>query len=121
MIRRRRRVNELIRDELSELIARRMKDPRLGGLVTVTEVDASPDMRQASVFISIMGSEAQVRETLDGLRAASGFLRRELAERLSLRNTPELAFKQDKSLEHGSHLLELMRRLAAGGGIAERG
>ena len=112
MSRRRERVNELIREEISELIARRLKDPRLDGLVTVTEVSTSPDLRLARVFISILGSEAQKKGSLEGLRAAAGFLRRELGDRLTLRYTPELLFQEDTSLERGSHLLDLMRQVA---------
>ena len=114
MTRRTQRVNELIRDEISLLLQRQVKDPRLCGLVTVTEVSTSADLRHAKIFISIMGGETERRETLDGLDRASGFFRRELAERLSLRRIPELSFHRDDSIEHGAHLLKLIERVSSG-------
>ncbi|MFC1993837.1 30S ribosome-binding factor RbfA [Chloroflexota bacterium] len=111
MTRRRERVNELIRKEVSELLRREVKDPRLKGFITITEVSVSPDLRHAKVFFSVMGTEEEWRQTLDGLVAASGFMRRQLGDRLSLRYTPELAFERDQSIERGSHLLELMKEV----------
>jgi len=113
MTRRTERVNDLIQAEISELLKRRVKDPRIGDLVTVTEVATSADLRHAKVFISVMGSEDEKRETLKCLSAASGFLRRELGERLTLRYIPELSFEQDNSIEHGAHVLRLIEQLAS--------
>ena len=113
MTRRTARVNDLIQAEISELLKRRVKDPRIGDLVTVTEVATSADLRHAKVFISVMGSEDEKRETLKCLSAASGFLRRELGERLTLRYIPELSFEQDDSIEHGAHVLRLIEQLAS--------
>ena len=113
MTRRTARVNDLIQAEISELLKRRVKDPRIGDLVTVTEVATSADLRHAKVFISVMGSEDEKRETLKCLSAASGFLRRELGERLTLRYIPELSFEQDNSIEHGAHVLRLIEQLAS--------
>lgn len=86
--RRRERVSELIREEISELIRREVRDPRLSGLISVTEVVTSPDLRHARVFVSVMGTEEEKRQVEKGLAAASGFLRKGLGERLSLRYTP---------------------------------
>ena len=113
MTRRTERVNDLIQAEISELLKRRVKDPRISDLVTVTEVSTSADLRHAKVFISVMGSEDEQRETLKCLSAASGFLRRELGERLALRYIPELSFEQDDSIEHGAHVLRLIEQLAS--------
>jgi len=113
MTRRTARVNDLIQAEISELLKRRVKDPRIGDLVTVTEVATSADLRHAKVFISVMGSEDEKRETLKCLSAASGLLRRELGERLTLRYIPELSFEQDDSIEHGAHVLRLIEQLAS--------
>ena len=113
MTRRTERVNDLIQAEISELLKRRVKDPRVSDLVTVTEVATSADLRYAKVFISVMGSEDEKRETLKCLGAASGFLRRELGERLTLRYIPELSFEQDDSIEHGAHVLRLIEQLAS--------
>lgn len=109
--RRRERVGELIREEISDLIRREVKDPRLSGLISVTEVVTSPDLRHAKVFFSIMGTEEEKRQVEKGLAAASGFLRKGLGERLSLRYTPELSFHRDESIERGSRLLELIKEV----------
>ena len=102
------RVNSLIRQEISQLLQRQVKDPRLGNFVAVTEVSLSPDLRYARVFVSCMGSEEEKQATLSGLIAASGFLRNRLAKRLRLRRIPELSFHWDDSIERGAHLLELI-------------
>jgi len=105
------RVNNLIRQEVSELIQHQVKDPRLGNFIIVTEVSVSPDLRQAKIFVSRIGSEEEKKETLDVLNAASGFLRSELARRLKLRRIPELIFQRDDSIEQGSHIFELLDRV----------
>lgn len=113
------RVNDLIRKEISELLLREIRDPRLGGLLSVTEVDTSPDLRHAKVFVSVMGSEEEKRQAEEGLAAASGFLRRSLGERLSLRRIPQLDFQRDESIERGGHLLELIEEVAPGDSLGE--
>lgn len=116
MTRRTERINELLREELSDLLRRQVKDPRLGGLVTVTEVEVSVDLRHARVFVSVMGSDEEREDAFRGLEAARPFLRRELGRRLSMRRTPELSFRRDDSLERGARLLALIEeaRPAAG-------
>ena len=108
MIRRIKRVNNLIRQEISELLQRQVKDPRLSNFVTVTEVSTSADLRHAKIFISHIGGEEEKQETLSALAAASGFLRNELARHLKLRRIPELSFQWDDSIERGAHLLQLI-------------
>ena len=112
MRRRIERLNHLIRDEISELLQHHVKDPRLGGLITVTRVSTSPDLRHAKIFISIMGNEDEKKECLKGLVAASGFLRRELSLRLTLRRTPELSFHYDDSIDQGTRVLQLITQVA---------
>jgi len=107
------RVNSLIRQEISELLQRQVKDPRLGNFVAVTEVSLSPDLRYAKVFVSCIGSEEEKQTTLSGLIAASGFLRNQLAKRLRLRRIPELNFHWDDSIERGAHLLQLIDEVSA--------
>ena len=107
------RVNNLIRREISELLQRQVKDPRLGNFVTVTEVSASPDLRYAKIFVCCINSRGKKQEILSGLAAASGFLRNELASRLKLRRIPELSFQWDDSIERGTHLLELIDQVNA--------
>ncbi len=98
------RVNSLIRQEISRLLERHVKDPRLGNFVAVTEVSTSADMKYAKVFVSRIGNEKEKKEVLNTLAAASGFFRRELAGRLKLRYTPVLNFQWDDSIERGDHL-----------------
>jgi ribosome-binding factor A len=102
------RVNSLIRQEISQLLQREVKDPRLGNFVTITEVFTSADLKHAKVFISHVGSEKEKQETLNALASASGFFRRELAKYLKLRYVPELHFQWDDSIEQGDHLLQLL-------------
>ena len=91
-------------------VLRRLKDPRLAGLVTVTEVRVTPDLKQARIFISVLGSEAEQAATLAGLAAASGYVRRELGQRLQLRRGPEIHFVLDRSEEYGQRIEDLLRR-----------
>lgn len=114
MTRRTERVNELVREEISDLLQREIKDPRFTGLVSVTDVHVSPDLRHARVFVSIMGSPEERKETFRALTAASHFIRRELGKRMTTRHTPELDFRLDDSLERGAHLADLMRQLHGG-------
>jgi len=113
MTRRTERINDLLEEEISELLRRQVKDPRLGDLVvTVTEVDVSPDLRHAKVFVSVMGSEEEQAEAFRALEGASPFLRRELHKRLDLRRTPDLVFHRDDSLERAAHITELLRQIS---------
>ncbi len=103
------RINEEIQRELAAQI-RSLKDPRVSGtgMVSVTRVNTTPDLRYAQVFISVL-DKAQEKDVLKGLKSAAGFLRRELGSSLRLRYTPELQFVADDSIEHGAHILELLR------------
>ncbi len=107
------RVNSLIRQEISELLQRQVKDPRLDNLITVTDVSTSPDLRHAKVSVSRIGSEEEKHETLSVLAAASGFFRNELAKRLRLRHIPKLSFQRDDSIERGDHLLQLIDEVSS--------
>ena len=108
MARRIERVNNLIRQEISELLRRHVKDPRLSNFITVTAVTTTADLKHARIFVSHIGSAEQKAATMSGLAAASGFLRKELARRLELRRVPELSFQWDDSIERGDHLLNLI-------------
>lgn len=113
MTRRTERINDLLQEEISELLRRQVKDPRLADLViTVTEVDVSPDLRQAKVFVSVMGSEEEQDEAFRALHAAAAFLRRELHKRLDLRRTPDLLFRRDDTLERAARIDALLRQVA---------
>jgi ribosome-binding factor A len=105
------RVNSLIRQEISELLQRQVKDPRLGNFVTVTEVITSADLKHAKVFVSRISSAEEKQEVLSALVSASGFFRRELAKRLKLRYTPELSFHWDDSIERGDRIQQLINKV----------
>ena len=106
------RVSQLIRQEISLLLERQVKDPRLGGFVTITDVVITPDMKHAKVFVSRIGDEGDREAILNALTAASGFIRSELARNLKLRRIPELSFRWDDSIERGARLLELIDRVS---------
>ena len=105
------RINEQLREEIADLIRRELKDPRLAGLISVTAVEAAPDLATGKVFVSVMGSEEDKKASLATLRHAAGFFRHELTERLRLRRVPELVFQLDQSIERGDHVLDLLRQL----------
>jgi ribosome-binding factor A len=111
MTRRSERTSELIKREISRLLERKVNDPRLSELISVTEVTLSPDLKYAKVFVSILGNETNKKEVLEGFSAASGFLRRELASHLKLKYTPQLSFHYDDSIERGASLLKLMGQI----------
>ncbi|GAB4528518.1 MAG: 30S ribosome-binding factor RbfA [Anaerolineae bacterium] len=104
---------ELLQEEISLLIQRRARDPRFG-FVTVTGVEVSPDLRVAHVYVSVLGSEDDVKKSLSSLRGAAGFFRRELGASLSLRYLPELNFRLDYSLERGMRIDQLLDSLREG-------
>ncbi len=106
------RVNDTIRRELSSLLMREARDPRLEGLVSITVVDTSPDLKYARVYVSVMGSEEDKMRVQEGLAATAGFLRRGLAARLTMRYIPDLSFERDDSIERGTRLLELIKEVA---------
>jgi ribosome-binding factor A len=112
MTRRLERLNGLFREELSDLLLRQLKDPRLAQFVSITRVIISPDLSHARVFVSVMGSEEEKASTLEGLTAAANYLRRELNNRISLRRMPELSFRRDDSLEQGAHVLDLLNQIS---------
>ena len=101
------RINEEIQRELSALIPA-VKDPRVSGMISVTAVETTPDLRYAKAYISVLDKENGER-VLKGLRSASGWLCRELGSALKLRYTPELVFQLDDSIDKGAHILELLR------------
>ena len=101
------RINEEIQREMSSLI-RTVKDPRVSGLISVTSVDTTPDLKFCKLYISVL-DKSDVNQVLKGLKSASGYLRRELGRTLNLRNTPELTFVRDDSIDQGAHILEMLR------------
>jgi ribosome-binding factor A len=102
------RINNLIRQELSELLQRQVKDPRLGTFIAVTEVSTSPDLKFAKVFVSRISNEEEKEETMQALEAAAGFLRKSLMKNLRLRHVPDLYFYWDDSIERADRLFRLL-------------
>lgn len=102
------KLGELFAAELSDLLRTRVKDPRVG-FASITHVEVSGDYRHAKIYVSVMGSEEERDNTIKALKHASGFLRHELASRITLRYMPEIVFKLDTSIEQGSRILELIR------------
>ena len=101
------RINEEIQRELASLIPN-VKDPRVSGLISVTAVDTTPDLRYAKIYISVL-DKSDCAQVLKGLKSASGYLRRELGHALQLRYTPELTFVRDDSIDQGAHILDMLR------------
>lgn len=107
------RVASLIKREVSQMLMVGIKDDRVGaGMVSVTDVAVSGDLQHAKVFVSIYGTEEARAETMEGLKAATGFVRSELGQRIRLRRTPEILFKEDTSMERGTRVLSLINQLS---------
>lgn len=103
------RINEEIQRTLSDLI-RSVKDPRVHGLISITGVETTPDLKYAKVHVSVL-DKSDVDQVIKGLKSAAGYLRRELGTQLSLRCTPELVFLRDDSIDKGAHILEILEGL----------
>ncbi|MCD4837361.1 30S ribosome-binding factor RbfA [Neobacillus sedimentimangrovi] len=104
------RVGEQMKKELSDIIGRKIKDPRIG-FVTVTDVQVTGDLQQAKVFISVLGDDEQKENTLKGLAKAKGFIRSEIGHRIRLRKTPEIIFEFDESINYGNRIETLLHQL----------
>jgi ribosome-binding factor A len=104
------RIAEEIRNEVSLMLAGELKDPRLAVPLVVTEVRVTPDLRTVRVFVQVDGSDAERASVFNGLKAAAGYVRHELVERLRLRRAPEILFLADQSEQYGSHIDALLRK-----------
>lgn len=103
------RINEEVLRELSNIIRGEIKDPRINPMTSVVSVTVTPDLKQCKAYISVLGDEESQKSTLEGLRSAEGYIRRQLASGINLRNTPEIEFIIDQSIEYGvnmSHLID---------------
>ncbi len=107
------RLNSLFRQEISDLVQRQVKDPRLGSFVSIIAVEISKDMRYAKVFISRLGTDIEKKETITALESACGFIRHELSERLKARRIPELSFRQDDTIEKANKVLRIIDEIAS--------
>ncbi|HEV8308868.1 MAG TPA: 30S ribosome-binding factor RbfA [Methylomirabilota bacterium] len=114
------RINQLIKEEISHLLQRELKDPRLG-FVTVTEVAVSKDLRSGRVYVSVLGTDEQWRASLAALHSARGYIRNWLAPRLRLRAVPDLTFHADRSMAHAAHIQSVLEKLRESEGRAGSG
>lgn len=112
------RINGEVMKELSVIIRQEIKDPRIHMMTSVTSVEVAPDLKTCKAYISVMGSEKEKSDTIAGLRSGEGYIRRQLAKRLNLRNTPEIQFKLDESIEYGVNMSRLIQEVNQG--ISER-
>lgn len=103
------KINEEVRRELANII-RELKDSRIPMMTSVVTVNVTNDLRYAKAYISVMGDEETKKKAMDGLKSAAGFIRREIGKRIDIRYTPEFIFELDRSIEHGAHIEELLRK-----------
>jgi ribosome-binding factor A len=108
--RRQQQVGEFLRQEISEIVQRDLNDPRLG-LVSITHVDMSPDLRYAHAHVSVLGSDEEFGKSIAALRGASGFIRRQLRPRMRLRHIPEITFESDRSMEYADTITRVLKEL----------
>lgn len=108
MSRRTDRVEEVCKEELSELLQRNVKDPRVG-FVTITSVRVSPDLKHAKVFVSVLGSEEEAKQSIEGLNSAKGYLKSLLGKHLKMKSMPDLEFIRERISEEAIHLTEIMK------------
>lgn len=106
------KLQELIKQEIGKILLMDIKDSRIG-FVTVTGVEMTGDLREAKVFVSIMGNDEQIKSTWEGLQSALGFIRREIGHRIKIRFTPEISFELDKSLDYSDHIQKLLLKVKA--------
>ena len=102
------RVNGEVQRELSRIISREIKDPRIAPMTSVVAVEVAPDLKSCKAYISVLGDEQAQQDTLAGLKSAVGYIRRELARTINLRNTPEIRFVLDQSIEYGVNMSKLI-------------
>ncbi|MCC8097137.1 MAG: 30S ribosome-binding factor RbfA [Eubacterium sp.] len=105
------RINDEIKKEVSELIRSGIKDPRLGSMVSVLKVETTQDLKYCKIYISVLGDDETVKNSMTALNSAKGFIRSRLASSINLRNTPELIFKYDDSLVYGMHISKILNTL----------
>ncbi|MEA5085543.1 MAG: 30S ribosome-binding factor RbfA [Lachnospiraceae bacterium] len=108
------RINDEIQRELSQIIRTEVKDPRIGSLTSVIRVETTSDLKYCKVFISVLGNDEEKDGVMKGLKNAGGFIRHLLAERVNLRNTPELLFKLDNSVEYSVRMNALINEISKG-------
>ena len=102
------RINSEVQRELSSIISRELKDPRIHPMTTVVSVEVTPDLKYCKAYISVLADEEQAKDTIRGLKSAEGFIRTQLAKAVNLRNTPEITFVLDQSIEYGVRMSKMI-------------
>lgn len=120
MSRRTKQVGELLKEELSDIIRREVKDPRIG-FMSITSVDVTQDLRSARVYVSVLGTDEERASNLDALRSAAWFIRRHLKPRLRMRQIPELDFRDDRSMEYAQQITATLREIRSADAAREAG
>ena len=113
------RINEEVLRELSNILRGEIKDPRISPMCSVVAVEVSPDLQSAKAYISVLGDEAAQKSTMEGLKSSAGFIRRKLAENVNLRNTPEMTFILDQSIEYGVRMSRMIDEVAGHSGSGQ--
>lgn len=106
------RINDEILKELSQIIRGELKDPRIGSMTSVVRVETTPDLKYCKVYVSVLGNDEEKENVMKGLKNASGFIRRQIAQRINLRYTPEFTFKLDESAEYAIHMEQLLSQIS---------
>lgn len=105
------RINEEIKREISYIIRDEIKDPRVPSILSVVKVETTPDLKYCTIYVSVLGSDEEQKEALEGLKSAVGYIRKELAKRLNLRNTPQLKMVLDDSIEYSVKMSKLLDKI----------
>lgn len=113
------RVAETIKREMAEILTQKLRDPRLGGMISVTDVEVTPDLSLARIYVSVLAPDDARDKALAALTHSAGFVRHELAPRLGLREVPEIRFLLDTSIQQGARVEELLRRIQSGEAIED--
>lgn len=106
------RINDEILKELSQIIRGELKDPRIGSMTSVVRAETTPDLKYCKVYVSVLGNDEEKNSVMQGLKNATGFIRRLIAQRVNLRITPEFTFKLDESAEYAIHMEQLLRKIS---------
>lgn len=114
MVSRTDKVRKALIREVSDLLQRGIKDPRISGIVSVTDIDLSADCRYARIFVSVFGTEEDQKKTMDALESSTGFIRSEVSKRIQMRFAPEIKFKIDDSLERGARVTTILEKISRG-------
>lgn len=105
------RINEEVRRVVSEIIMNELKDPRVSRLCSVVAAEVTPDLKFAKIYISVLGNDEEKKNSLAGLNSAAGYIRKELGQRINLRNNPEVHFELDKTIEHGARIMDILSEI----------